>query len=143
MPKEGRPATARASANIADPVKALQAAFDAFLELAHGQEVRQIVLIDAHSVVGWQKWREIDGRHGFGRLKAGLRAIALTGRIRQDMVDSFAHMLLASLFEIAFLIARAPEPADAVPTGKAAIHELLDRLLGSEPTKSVATRSLG
>jgi len=124
-------ATARVTANIKDPVEALHAGFDAFLDLARDEEVRQIVLIDAHSVVGWQKWREIDSRHGFGRLKAGLRAIALTGRIREDMVDIFSHILLASLFEIAFLIARAPDPADAARTGKAGVHELLDRLLGS------------
>jgi AcrR family transcriptional regulator len=124
--------TARAAANLEDPVAALRAAFDAFLGLACDPEVRQIVLIDAHSVVGWQKWREIDERHGFGRLKAGLKKIAATGRMRPDMVDIFAHMLLASLFEVAFLIARAPDPAAALHTGRSAMKELLNRLLGSQ-----------
>jgi AcrR family transcriptional regulator len=123
-------ATARASANIDDPVEALSAGFDAFLGLACDPEVRQIVLIDAHSVVGWQKWREIDERHGFGRLKAGLKRIAAAGRMREDMVDIFAHMLLASLFEVAFLIARAPDPAEAARNGRRAMKELLVRLLG-------------
>jgi AcrR family transcriptional regulator len=122
-------ATARAAANIEDPVEALRAGIDAFLGLATEPEVRQIVLIDAHSVVGWQKWREIDERHGFGRLKAGLKKIAATGRMRQDMVDIFAHMLLASLFEVAFLIARAADPQEAARTGRAAMNELLSRLL--------------
>jgi AcrR family transcriptional regulator len=122
-------ATAHASADIDDPVKALHAGFDAFLGLACDQEVRQVVLIDAHSVVGWQKWREIDARHGFGRLKAGLRKIAATGRMREEMVDIFAHILLASLFEVAFLIARAPDPAVAADTGRVAMSQLLDRLL--------------
>jgi AcrR family transcriptional regulator len=120
----------RAATGIHDPVEALRAGFDAFLELACDPEVRQIVLIDAHSVVGWQKWREIDERHGFGRLKAGLKKIAATGRMRQDMVDIFAHMLLAALIEVAFLIARAPDPVVAARTGRSAMHELLDRLLG-------------
>jgi AcrR family transcriptional regulator len=122
-------ATARASANIDDPAEALHAAFDAFLDLACDQEVRQIVLIDAHSVVGWQKWREIEERHGFGRLKAGLKVIARAGRMREDMVDIFAHMLLATLIEVAFLIARAPDPQVAARTGRSAMNELLDRLL--------------
>jgi AcrR family transcriptional regulator len=122
-------ATARASANIDDPVDALRAAFDAFLGMACEPEVRQIVLIDAHSVVGWQKWREIDERHGFGRLKAGLKKIAATGRMRPDLVDIFAHMLLASLFEVAFLIARSPDPAETLNTGRTAMNELLTRLL--------------
>jgi AcrR family transcriptional regulator len=122
-------ATARAAANIADPVEALRAAFDAFLGLACDPEVRQIVLIDAHSVVGWQKWREIDERHGFGRLKQALKIVAATGRMREDMVDIFAHILTASLIEVAFLIARAPDPAVAAQTGRSAVNELLDRLL--------------
>jgi AcrR family transcriptional regulator len=122
--------TALAAANIEDPVEALRAGFDAFLGLACDPEVRQIVLIDAHSVVGWQKWREIDERHGFGRLKAGLKKIAATGRMRPDMVDIFAHMLLASLFEVAFLIARSPDPAEALRIGRSAMNQLLDRLLG-------------
>jgi AcrR family transcriptional regulator len=123
-------ATARASANIDDPVEALRAGFDTFLDLACDPEVRQIVLIDAQSVVGWQKWREIDERHGFGRLKQGLKKVAASGRMREDMVDMYAHMLLATVIEVAFLIARAPDPAIAATTGRSAINELLDRLLG-------------
>lgn len=54
---------------MTDPVEALGAAFDCFLDMASETEVRQIVLTAAHSVVGWQKWREIEDRHGFGRLR--------------------------------------------------------------------------
>jgi AcrR family transcriptional regulator len=123
--------TANAARGIADPVESLRAGFDAFLELARDQEVRQIVLIDAHSVVGWEKWREIDERHGFGGLKKGLRKIAATGRLREEMVEMFAHMLLATLIEVAFLIARAPDPEVAARDGRKAMNELLDRLIGS------------
>jgi AcrR family transcriptional regulator len=121
--------TASATAGIDDPVAGFHAAFSAFLDLACDPEVRQIVLIDAHSVVGWQKWREIDSRHGFGRMKARLRKIAATGQIREDLVDIFAHILLASLFETAFLIARASDPTAELNAGKAAMGELLNRLL--------------
>jgi AcrR family transcriptional regulator len=123
-------ATARARANVIDPVEALYRAFDSFLGLASEAEVRQIVLTDAHSVVGWQKWREIEERHGLGRLKQALRMIAATGRLREDMIDVFAHILLASLIEVAFLVARSPDPAAAMRTGRKAMRELLERLLG-------------
>ena len=122
-------ASARARANATDPVQALGVAFDNFLNMACETEVRQIVLTDAHSVVGWQKWREIEERHGLGRLKQALKAIADTGRIRHDMVDVFAHILLASLIEVAFLVARSPDPAIAAKTGRRAMKELLERLL--------------
>jgi len=64
-----------------------------------------------------------------GRLKQALKAIADTGRIRHDMVDVFAHILLASLIEVAFLVARSPDPEAAAKTGRRAMKEFLERLL--------------
>jgi AcrR family transcriptional regulator len=124
-------ATGRARMNSTDPVEAVSAAFDSFLDMASESEVRQIVLTDAHSVVGWQKWREIEERHGFGRLKQALKFIAAAGRIRGDMVDVFAHILLASLLEVAFMVARSPDPRAAARTGRKAMKELLERLVGT------------
>ena len=124
-------ATGRTRANITDPVEALSAAFDSFLDMASETEVRQIVLTDAHSVLGWQKWREIEERHGFGRLKQALKFIAAAGRIREEMADVFAHILLASLLEVAFVVARSPDPQAAVRTGRKAMKQLLERLLGT------------
>jgi AcrR family transcriptional regulator len=124
-------ATGQARANVTDPVEALSAAFDRFLDMACENEVRQIVLTDAHSVVGWQKWREIEERHGFGRLKQALKLIAAAGRIREDMADVFAHILLASLLEVAFLVARSPDPQAAARTGRKAMKLLLERLLSN------------
>jgi AcrR family transcriptional regulator len=122
-------ATGRARANATDPVEALRAAFDSFLDMASESEVRQIVLTDAHSVVGWQKWREIEDRHGLGRLKQALKVVAAAGQIREGMVDVFAHILLASLLEVAFMVARSPDPQSATRTGRKAMKELLERLL--------------
>ena len=124
-------ATGRARAKTTDPVEALGAAFGSFLDMAFETEVRQIVLTDAHSVVGWQKWREIEERHGFGRIKQALKFIAAAGRIREEMVDIFAHILLASLLEVAFMVARSPDPRAAARTGRKAMKELLERLLGT------------
>jgi AcrR family transcriptional regulator len=126
-------ATGQARGNITDPVQALSAAFGSFLDMACETEVRQIVLTDAHSVVGWQKWREIEERHGFGRLKQALKLIAAAGRIHEDTVDVLAHILLASLLEVAFLVARSPDSQSAAKTGRKAMKELLERLLTKSP----------
>lgn len=125
-------ATAKARGSVTDPVKGLRRAFNAFLDLACETEVRQIVLMDAHSVLGWKRWREIEERYGLGRLKLAMKAISATGRIPEDMVDTFAHLLLASLIEIAFLVARSPEPQAAARLGRKAIKELLARLLSGD-----------
>jgi AcrR family transcriptional regulator len=119
---------AKAAAGVGDPVAAFRAGCDAWLRLARDPEVRQIALIDAPAVVGWQQWRAIDERYAFGLLKSGLQAAAAAGRVRADVVDVLAHMLLAALAEVALVVARAGDGAKAVKQGQAAVHELLDRL---------------
>jgi AcrR family transcriptional regulator len=114
----------------ADPVDALRAGCDAWLRLAREPAVRQIVLIDAPSVVGWQKWREIDERYGLGLMKASLHAAANAGRVRKELADVFAYMLLAALNEIALIVARADDAGPALRKGRAAAKELLDKLFG-------------
>jgi AcrR family transcriptional regulator len=122
-------ATIAASRNIADPAEALRVGCDTFLALAQTGSVRQIVLIDAPSVLGWHKWREIEARHGFGLLKSALVAMAERGRMRRDLVDVFAHILLAALIEVALMIARADDPADALQSGRVALRQLTDKLV--------------
>ena len=118
-----------ASRDIADPAKALRAGCDVFLDLTQTAKVRQIVLVDAPAVLGWQKWREIEARYGFGLLKAALEAAAARGQVRRDLVDVFAHMLLAALIEVALMVSRADDPAEALKSGRTALGELMDRLL--------------
>jgi hypothetical protein len=119
----------RAREGVADPAKALRVGCDTFLDLAQTPKVRQIVLVDAPAVLGWQKWREIDARHGFGLLKAVLASAAENGRVHPELVDTFAHMLLAALFEVALMVSRAEDPKATLRSGRAALGELIDRLL--------------
>jgi AcrR family transcriptional regulator len=114
---------------VADPAVALRTGCDAFLRIAGDETVRRIALIDAPAALGWQKWREIDSRHGFGLLKASLKAAAASGRLRADLVDAYAHILLAALMETALVIATR-NTAAASRNGRAAIKELIERLLG-------------
>jgi AcrR family transcriptional regulator len=117
--------------NVAGPLEALQHGFETFVDLACEAEVRQIILTDAHSVLGWEKWREIEERYGLGRIRQALKFLADAGRIDEGLIDIFAHVLLASLLEIAFVVARSPKPSAAAETGRKAIKELLERVLGA------------
>lgn len=112
-----------------DPVQGLAAGCEAWIDMAHEPDIRQIAFIDAPSVLGWEKWREIEARHGFGLLKAALAAANAHGAIPEPFVDTYSHVLLAALNEVGMMIARAPDPAAAARTGKAAVRDLLDRLL--------------
>lgn len=122
-------ATVEASRGARDPASALRAGCEAFLELAQTRRIRQIALIDAPAALGWQKWREIEAQHGLGLLKAALGRAAEAGRLRTDQVDLFAHMLLASLIEVALMIARSQNSKAAVQQGRKALTRLIDALL--------------
>ena len=121
---------AKAAQGIADPVEALRAGCHAWLQLARDPTIRRVALTDAPSVVGWEKWREIDERYAFGMLKATLGAVAAQGRTRQELVEVLGHMLLAALAEVALFIARAKDSRVAIRTGQSAVDKLLDGLFG-------------
>ncbi|NUU20772.1 MAG: TetR/AcrR family transcriptional regulator [Streptomycetaceae bacterium] len=120
---------AAAARQLDDPRAALRAGCLAWIRLAREPEVRQIVLVDAPSVVGWHRWREIEERYGFGLLKGSLQMVARSGGLPPELVDPFAHMLLAAMNEIALVIANAPDGDEAIRQGEHAVDELLNRLL--------------
>lgn len=128
-------ATVAASRGITDPVAALYAGCNAWLDVSRDPAIRQIVLIDAPAVVGWQKWREIDARFGFGLLKASLERAAVAGKMRESLVEMLAHVLLAAVLEIALVMARAADPQSAARAGRAALKEMIEKLLGPLPKK--------
>jgi AcrR family transcriptional regulator len=113
------------------PRDALAAGAGAFLALANDPAVRQIVLVDAPNALGWAKWREIDGRHGFGLLRAAVQAEADSGRIPPELVDSYAHVLLAAHLELALMVAQAEDPEAAIAPAQRTIDELIARIFSA------------
>ena len=112
-----------------DPVKVLRAGCAAWIASVENRAVRQIILTDAPAVLGWQRWREIDERYGFGLLKHGLEAVAEAGRLAVADVDVVAHVLLGALNEAAMLVARAESPTKARRQATAAVDRLIDGFL--------------
>jgi AcrR family transcriptional regulator len=126
-----------------DPVAMLRAGALAWIRLAGDPVVRQIMLIDAPAVLGWQRWRELDEQGPLGAIRDALGYAAETGRIEHHHVDAFAHIVLAAANEVAMMIARADDPAAALTAGESAFAEFLDRLLGeASPAARGPGRSL-
>ena len=111
------------------PSDMLRAGCVAWVRLVSEPVVRRIALVDAPSVLGWERWRQIDECYWFGLLKEGLREALPAGRLDEVGVDVLAHMLHAALNELAFVIARAEDAGAAASAGEAAIDALLGRLL--------------
>jgi AcrR family transcriptional regulator len=112
------------------PTGLLRAGSLAWVRLAGDPVVQRIVLIDAPAVLGWERWREIEEQHALGGIKVAMQAAADEGRVPPALVDQFAHILLATLNEIALLIARADDLAAAQADAEVAVDEYLARLLG-------------
>jgi len=114
-----------------DPVAALRAGCLAWIRLAGDPVVRQVMLIDAPAVLGWERWRELDEQGPLGVIRAALAYAAEAGIIEPRHVDAFAHIVLAAANEVTLMIARADHPAAALNAGESAVAEFLDRLLAS------------
>jgi AcrR family transcriptional regulator len=121
----------RSARGATDPLDGLRRGCAAYLAMCRDPVVRRISLIDAPAVVGWERWREIDEQHSFGLIKAAIAAIAADGRVKPELIDVMAHMVLAALLEVALLVARADEGRLAIRRGQEAVDELLAALFAS------------
>jgi len=120
--------TLAAADGITEPLAALRAGFLAWIRLAGDPVVRRILLIDAPSVLGWERWRAMEEDHALGLIRVVLQAIAEQGKVRPELVGTLANVLLASVNEVALLVARSDDREAAMNAGADAIDELLQRL---------------
>ena len=116
-------------AGIADPVEMLRTGCQAFLDACLDPVVRRIALVDAPAGLGWERWREIDARHGFGLLRAGLAAAAAVGAVPDDHLDERAHLLLAALMEAALLLGKADDARATREALRAVVDQHIDGLV--------------
>ena len=113
----------------ADPVDAMRTAALAWISLAADPVIQRVVLVDAPSVLGWDRWRAMDDGRTLGALRIMLQAVSDSGRLPSELVGPFAHMILAALDEITLVTARAADSKAAVAEARTAVEALLDRLL--------------
>jgi AcrR family transcriptional regulator len=116
-----------------DAVAALRAGSLEWMRLAGDPVVQRVVLIDAPAVLGWERWREIEEANALGGIKAVMQSAAAHGRIPAELSDAFAHMLLATVNELALMIAKAEDQTSAQRIAQEAVDELFERLLGVGP----------
>ncbi len=94
------------AAGAPDPLAGLRVGAEAFLDACQDPAVSRIALIDAPSVLGWEEWREIGLRYGFGLIQGTLEAAMEAGQIERRPVRPLAHLLLGAIDEAALLVAR-------------------------------------
>src|ERR1700722_9633390 len=84
---------AEAMSAAPDAIAALRIGCLAWIRLACDPVARQILLIDAPAVLGWQRWRELDDHGPLGIIRGLLAEAAKAGRLEDRHVDAFAHIV--------------------------------------------------
>jgi AcrR family transcriptional regulator len=112
-----------------DPVATLRAAALGWIEMARDPVIQRIILLDAPSVLGTERWHDPDQQQALAAMRALLQAISDEGRLAPELVTAFAHMILGAIDEMAMMIARAGDSEAALAEGRTAVEELLRRLL--------------
>lgn len=112
-----------------DPAEMLRTSGEAFLDLCQDAEVRQIALIDAPSVLGWEAWREVEARHGLGMLRMLLQHASNRGLLPADHVEDLAHIMLGAVSEAAMVVAHHPNDSEVRSRMGQSLSWMISRML--------------
>jgi AcrR family transcriptional regulator len=110
------------------PSAALEAGAVQFLAVCSEPDVQRILLIDAPSVLGWERWREIGMRYGMGLVEGTLQAAIDAGELEAQPTRPLAHVLIGALDEAAMAVARAEDPERTREEMLAVLRRLLQAL---------------
>jgi AcrR family transcriptional regulator len=128
-----RMATIVAASAGTSPADAIRAAVDAWLEVSGDPEVRQLILLDAPSVLGWAGFRDVAQRYSLGMTEQLLTEAIKAGQLARQPVRSLAHVLIGALDEAAMVIATADDPKRTRRETALVLHRLIDAML-HDPT---------
>jgi AcrR family transcriptional regulator len=111
-----------------DALAAMAAGTQAYFAACSKGATEQIILRDGPAVLGWERWRAIDGEHFGGKIPRGLSAAMDAGLIARQPIEPLARLLLGAATEAAVACASS---ADVKKTGAEyarAFRTLLDAL---------------
>ncbi len=117
--------TALAVAGETDPLNIMVKSTEAFLDECLDPAVRQIVLIDAPAVLGWEQYRQIDDEHYLAGVVALLEAAVQSGAISRQPVAPLARIIMGAMHEATMVVAHAPDQLKA----RREVSEVITRLL--------------
>jgi len=101
-----------------------------YLRLANDPEIRTLLLVDGPSVMGWQRWREIDDRHFAGRVRGGLTYL-LGPAANAEQIEAATRVVMGAIMEAALASGSAAEPGPVVERYGRTIESVLAGLATS------------
>jgi AcrR family transcriptional regulator len=117
--------TALATAGETDPLNIMLKSTEAFLDECLDPAVRQIVLIDAPAVLGWEQYRQIDDAHYLAGVTAILESAIQLRVIPRQPVAPLARIIMGAMHEATMVVAHAPDLLKA----RREVSEVITRLV--------------
>ncbi|MGE0332468.1 MAG: TetR/AcrR family transcriptional regulator [Ramlibacter sp.] len=119
-----------ATQGLADPMAQLLAGSLAWIDAVSQPGPRQVLLLDAPSVLGADEWAALDDRHGYRQLRAVVGDF-LAGRpgMTDTAIDARAAVLNGAINELAHWLARSDAPG-ARAAAEDALRKLFAGVLG-------------
>ncbi len=118
-----------------DPLEGAFAGCRALLEASLDPAVQRITLIDAPSVIGWQRLREIETHYSLAMIREALREVAAANGATAPEPDAgmrdfdpAAHLVFGALSEGAMFLARADDPETVKPKLESELKAMLRAL---------------
>ena len=103
-----------AAASLHDDLwEQLIAGSEAFLQTATDPAISRILLIDAPSVMGWDRWRALDESTSFSSLTDVMQALESAGQIPPGSAEPSARLLSGAMNEAVLWLASEPDPETA------------------------------
>ena len=111
-----------------DPWAAFVGGCHAWLETATEPAVRQILLLDAPAVLGWERWLALDAEGGSRLLREGVAELVADGDIGDVHPEALTQLLNGAMNQAALWVAHA-EPRDVtLKAAKLTLERLLEGL---------------
>ncbi|MFT5323733.1 MAG: AcrR family transcriptional regulator [Planctomycetaceae bacterium] len=116
----------REASKATDPWGGIKVGCAAFVRVCTRDDIRQILLVDAISVLGIDRWREIDARNGVASLRQGLTECMAAGVLSDQPVEPLARLISGAVNEAALWIAEKPWSVARRRDVLAAMDRMLD-----------------
>jgi len=97
----------------------------AFLEIAHQDELRRLVFVEAPAVLAADDLAEID-QYGFALLHESIQIAVNEGELNTVDAEGFAHLINGSLNDLAAWVAQSDDP-ERLKTAQSLVETLLMR----------------
>jgi AcrR family transcriptional regulator len=106
-------ATIAAMPDPADLRATMAVGLRTFLDVCRRPETVRIAMMDGPTVLGWERWRDLEARHGLGMITDALQRAVDAGLAAPAPVPVLAQLILSAVIEAGMIVAHAEDPDTA------------------------------